>query len=211
MDSDFFLKKLFAANSSQLPGEEAHKRMAPFNRPLSSEALKTAENYKESAVAVICYPSEKTINCILTQRPFYEGAHSGQISFPGGKLEPMDKNSIHTACRECEEEIGIQLSEEHHLGMLTEVFIPVSNFLVRPHLFYFDREPQFRPDVREVAEIITFSLQELTNEAIISTMEIRFPNGMIQQDIPCFQFGTKKVWGATALILNELRELLLRD
>ncbi len=194
-----------------LPGEASHKRMAPFNRPLSSEALKTATNYKESAVAVICYPVGNEIQCILTQRPFYEGAHSGQISFPGGKFEPEDRDSIQTACRECLEEIGLAINEIHHMGMLTEVFIPVSNFLVKPHFFFYDEIPIFRPDTREVAEIITFSLNDLEDENVISTMEIRFPNGLIQRNVPCFQFGTKKVWGATALILNELREIIIND
>jgi 8-oxo-dGTP pyrophosphatase MutT (NUDIX family) len=211
MHADIILEKLRRSFERPLPGEEAHKRMAPFNRTLSSEALKSAVNFKESAVAIICYPHESGVNCILTQRPFYEGAHSGQISFPGGKYEPTDLNSIYTACRECKEEIGVELSDTHHLGLLTEVFIPVSNFLVKPHLFFFDREPQFQPDAREVAEIITFSLTALTDETSISTMEWRFPNGMIQHDIPCFQFGSKKVWGATALILNELREIMLQD
>lgn len=210
MSTDELLEKLKTAFSGDLPGEAAHQRMAPLNRPISSQALKNVNDYKLSAVAIVFYPSVETIECVLIQRPFYEGAHSGQISFPGGKCDEQDPSTIDTAIRECYEEVGLQLNEEHYLGKLTDVFIPVSNFLVKPHVFFYPDQPFFLPDEREVAEILTFSLEKIPDEDCISTMEVRFPNGMIQRNIPCFLFGTKKVWGATALILNEIREILLR-
>lgn len=192
-----------------LPGEAAHIEMAPFNRPLSSLALKESNDHRISSVAIVLYENNlKEVSVILIQRPHYEGAHSGQISFPGGKKDLTDSDSEFTARRECFEEIGLCLESSHCLGKLTDVYIPVSKFLVHPFLYFYPKPTEFKPDDREVSEILTIDLNLLTNSK--STMDVRFPNGLIQKNVPCFIFGEKKVWGATALILNELNELINR-
>lgn len=197
--------------SEDLPGEQAHLPMAPINRPLSSFALKNTDEYRVSSVAVVLYRNNLSqLSLILIQRPHYEGAHSGQISFPGGKMDPNDPDTEFTARRECMEEIGLCLNPEDCLGKLTDVYIPVSKFLVHPFIYYTSSMTQFIPDEREVSEILTIDLEKLLKADSISKMEIKFPNGMLQKDIPCFVFEDKKVWGATALILNELREILIR-
>jgi len=96
------------------------------------------------------------------------------------------------------------------LGELTSVFIPVSSFIVRPFLFFHDEIDELIPNEREVAEIVTFQLLDLLGEHVISTMEIPLTNGTFMKEVPYFDLESKKVWGATALILNEMRELLLR-
>ena len=88
------LKKKF---NKSLPGESAHIEMAPLNRPISSEALKNVENCRESAVSIILYPHENKLNSLLIQRPVYEGTHSGQIAFPGGKTEDDAPNALRPA------------------------------------------------------------------------------------------------------------------
>ena len=191
-----------------LPGESAHLAMAPLNRPLTSIALQNTKEFKESAVSILLHSHEEQLTIVLIQRPFYEGAHGGQISFPGGKKDQEDVNSEHTARRECMEEIGVCLEETEHLGQLTDVYIPVSGFLVKPHVYYTERSITFVPDPHEVAEVFRVSVVDLLDESCISTMEVKFPNGLTQKNIPCFILNKKKVWGATALILNELRELL---
>lgn len=194
-----------------LPGESAHLAMAPFNRPLSSLALKQSDDHRISSVAIVLYENNsKAVSLILIQRPNYEGAHSGQISFPGGKKDPTDSDTEFTARRECFEEIGLCLESRDCLGKLTDVYIPVSKFLVHPFLYFCSNPVEFKPDEREVSEILTIEVDQLTDSGSISTMNIRFPNGLNQKDIPCFIFGEKKVWGATALILNELREIINR-
>jgi 8-oxo-dGTP pyrophosphatase MutT (NUDIX family) len=115
-----------------LPGEHSHQKMSPLNRPLTSDALKNTSNYRESAVAIVLFESNNQIECILTQRPEYDGSHSGQVSFPGGKKEDTDEHLEATARRECKEEIGVELSLENYLGELSPVYIPVSRFLVLP-------------------------------------------------------------------------------
>jgi 8-oxo-dGTP pyrophosphatase MutT (NUDIX family) len=192
-----------------LPGEKAHEKMAPSGRPISSIAVKMADKVRESAVAVVLYNNNGSIECILTQRPEYDGNHSGQVSFPGGKKDPSDLDLEETARRECFEEIGIPTEQGILLGQLTDVFIPVSSFLVKPFVIYYETLPPLAKDEREVAEILSFPLFDLKNEELISTMEVHLPNGTIYRNIPYFDLADKKVWGATALILSELREILL--
>ena len=192
-----------------LPGEAAHLRMSPLKRPLSSFAIKEAETIRESAVAIILFPNENTHHCILIQRPIYDGTHSGQVSFPGGKKDLEDIHLEFTARREAFEEVGIELTENLLVGELTDVFIPVSGFKVKPFIYYHETLPSLKADEREVSEIFTFTIDELLNNDSFSTMEIKFPNGITQKNIPCFNLSNKQIWGATALILNELRELIL--
>jgi 8-oxo-dGTP pyrophosphatase MutT (NUDIX family) len=132
------------------------------------------------------------------------------MSFPGGKRDPEDIDLEETARRECYEEIGIPVEKGKLLGELTSVFIPVSSFIVRPFLFFHDEIVELVPNEREVAEIVSFKLFDLTEENVISTMEIPLTNGTYLKEVPYFNLEGKKVWGATALILNEMRELLLR-
>jgi len=86
-----FVQQFQAILSHGLPGERAHAELMPVNRPFSSKALKEAKNYKKSAVGVILFRKQNTIRCILIQRTHYDGAHSRQVSFPGGKMDPSDR------------------------------------------------------------------------------------------------------------------------
>lgn len=193
------------------PGERAHLPMAPVGRPISSLARKEANNYRESAVSIVLIDGMKSKEIILIQRPTYEGSHSGQISFPGGKHEHEDPSLFHTAIRETREEIGIELTKDHLVGELTPVFIPVSRFHVQPYLFYLSEEPRFVPDNREVAEVFTITLEELFDPTTRSTMEYDDGHGTIIREIPCFQIRDRQIWGATALMLNEIHVLFTEN
>jgi 8-oxo-dGTP pyrophosphatase MutT (NUDIX family) len=193
-----------------LPGEQSHQKMSPLNRPLTSDALKNTSDYRESAVAIVLFESNNQIECILTQRPEYDGTHSGQISFPGGKKETQDEHLEATARRECFEEIGVLLRKEHFLGALSPVYIPVSRFLVLPYVYYLPSIPTFVRDAHEVADIFTFPLFDLKKEELIATMELKQPNGTIYRNVPYFNLNNKKVWGATALMLSEMKDILIQ-
>lgn len=209
------MKHLFPHKFSEeiqkgIPGEQSHIKMAPLNRPLSSIALQSSSTIRESAVSINLYREDQQIHCILIQRPTYDGVHSGQVAFPGGKKDPEDIDLEYTARRENFEEVGISINQGVLLGELTEVYIPVSSFLVKPFIFFYEELPMLTADSREVAEIFSFSLEELIDESSFSTMEVQFPNGITQKNIPCFVLNGKEIWGATALILNELRDLILK-
>jgi 8-oxo-dGTP pyrophosphatase MutT (NUDIX family) len=195
---------------SELPGERAHIEMAPINRPLSSFALKNAIEPRESAVSIILYPKDDAIHSILIQRPVYDGTHSGQIAFPGGKKEETDIHLEFTARRECFEEIGLPIESGFLIKEMTKVFIPVSNFIVYPFVFFVDLIPELIANEREVEEIIHYNIDHLLKDEHQSKMDILLPNNILQKNIPCFEIQNKKIWGATALILNELK-LILKD
>lgn len=198
-------KILYALND--LPGEFAHQEMYPLRKTISQLDL-TATNYRTSAVLVLLFIESKSIKIVLTQRQIYKGSHGGQISFPGGKKEEQDENNIATALRETQEEIGVDPKSVEIIGKLTDVYIPVSNFLVHPYIGYCEERPKFILNHYEVKEIICFQLRELLNDDSKTTRDLKTIDGLKLKDIPCFLLEDKIVWGATALILNELKHIL---
>lgn len=205
-----FRDKLKQEIEKGLPGESAHLPMSPLNRLPSSIAITQTENYRFSAVACILHPRGNSLEIVLIERPTYDGAHSGQIAFPGGKMEESDPNDEFTARRECFEEIGIELKDEHYLGKLTDVFIPISSFVMHPHLYFVENLPEFNPDIREVASILCVDFFKNINEQNIERKDLPTQQKFVLKNVPGFLVKDKFVWGATALVLNELRELLKR-
>ncbi len=163
-------------------------------------------NLKHSAVLIAFYPSENEIYLPLILRPPYDGTHGGQMAFPGGRMEDFDKTYENTALREAEEEIGILASDVKLIGHLTEVFIPPSKYWVKPIIGYLDYKPTFKPDVREVADVYEMSLDYLKDPNNIEKREIQVRGKkMLTKG---FTIEEQWVWGATALMLGELIEVL---
>ncbi len=210
MNTDSFLELLKYKLENELPGEESHVKMAPLSRPLTSLALQGTTEIRDSGVAIILYEdSPNVIHCVLIQRQTYEGSHSGQVSFPGGKKESGDITTEYTARRECFEEIGIALKETDLLGRLTNVYIPVSGFLVDPYVYYYQEALEFKLDPREVAEVLSFPLLLLKDESIVNYIDMEVAYNIHLKDVPYFTINDKVVWGATAIILSELKDILL--
>ena len=183
--------------------------MSPSGRGRSSEAIKQAIDYRESAVALVIYEKHNQLKVILTERSPYRGMHSGEICLPGGKMEEFDHDLQQTAIRECVEEIGLKYEGFDLLGKLTPVFIPVSNFSIQPYVFYYTEPPIFIKNKREVAEIFSFPIQLLFEENIIKKTRIELSGRRGLDDIPYFDINEKVVWGATALILHEFKRLFI--
>ena len=192
--------------TKELPGERAHKAFYPFRY----NQLVDISNRKESAVAVHLFKKEEEFHFLLIKRSTYNGHHSGQIAFPGGKKEESDTSFEHTARRESFEEIGIDLGDATLLGKLSPVYIPVSGFLVEPFVFHYPFTPEFQLQDREVASIFSVPIKELLQENVISTMNISSENKLVMKNVPCFNLQEKQVWGATALMINELREVIIK-
>lgn len=194
---------------TNLPGVQAHLELYP-TRMSSDEIIQKGVNYRLSAVLILVYLKEGIPHFILTQRHDYNGQHSGQISFPGGKVEPSDETTKHTALRETEEELGVSPTLVNIRGQLTDVFIPVSQFLIHPYLGTLDELPTLSPNQREVKEVIHCSVDDLLADSNLITTKIQLQNGMSLKDVPAFNLDNKIVWGATAVILNEFKFILRR-
>jgi 8-oxo-dGTP pyrophosphatase MutT (NUDIX family) len=194
-----------------LPGEHAHTRLSPYGRIPASEALQQLKvKPKMSAVLILLFPEGNEIHNVLIKRPAYNGVHSGQMAFPGGRKDDTDADLWVTALREAEEEIGTPRADIRLIHAVTPVYIPPSNFLVHPFLAYADHKPGFIPDPREVDSIHTYPVHWLTEDDVIKVTNVNTGVGPLRMNVPYFDLNGQVVWGATALMLNELRDLLLR-
>ena len=188
-----------------LPGIDSQLKMAPKHRKTDPDG----DVKQNAAVSIVIIPSErKEKEIILIKRPEYNGHHSGQISFPGGKEEQDDKNLLETAIRETYEEIGIELAKDNFIGALTPLFIPVSQFMVYPYLFIEGTIKDYTIDPAEVDYIIQFQLKKLLDVSLIKTTRIQISDHTITT--PYYAIGDEIVWGATAMILSEFVEILYR-
>lgn len=165
------------------------------------------QNARQAAVAIHLYPENGNWFFILIKRSIYQGFHSGQIAFPGGKYDRQDQNLAFTARRETYEEIGIGINIGKQVRALTKVWIPVSGFEVSPFVFIHKCKPKLAANDQEVAQILIISISNLIDPKSISTTNIVLENGMKLENVACFEFNNEIVWGATALIINELRML----
>lgn len=204
------IHKLKERLRGQLPGPDIQYQMAPALRHRTDPETLQQDQYRLSAVMVLfCLDEDGNWFIPLTQRFTYEGVHSGQISLPGGKFEPEDKTTDRTALRECEEEIGI--SEQVVLiGALSKLYIPVSGFLVEPWVGVMQqRSPVFSLNPREVERVVRLKVSDLLDHSIVKTGDIEIPGRGLNMKIktPWFETEGLRIWGATAMILNEVKTI----
>ena len=192
-------------SQKDLPGEKAH---APYLKYRRSFEAADKTQAREAAVGIHLFEKEQQFYFYLIERSTYDGQHSGQMAFPGGKKDPTDPHLELTARRESEEELGIDQKLGLLTKQLTKVWIPVSGFVVTPFVFLHDQEPVLQINNREVAQVETIKLLDLLDEQNIQNRDIRLPNNQFLEGHPCFILNERVVWGATALMLNELRMLL---
>ena len=205
-----FLDQKSKLKQITLSGNEAHSLLAPPQRMKQLESVfKHKTTPKKAAVLIHLYPDENdSLHFVLIQRNSYVGVHSGQISFPGGKPEAEDANLWDTALRESSEEVGLNGIEIHKLRSLTDIFIPPSNFLVSPFVSYSFEKPEFVRQIKEVDLILEILVSKLLGHEQVLCKNLT-TNYMDEFEVPCYVFNEKVVWGATAMILSELRILLL--
>ena len=187
-----------------LPGETAHQVMQASSRLRLT--FKPNARTRKSAVLILFYPYQNEIYFPLILRPAYDGVHSGQVAFPGGRFELSDENLIRTALREAQEEIGLRLTDVRILGALTELFIPASNFHVLPVVATMPYRPGFYPDPREVEDIFEIKLEEISDVNIIGSSDIQVRGEQVHA--PHYMVQGYKIWGATAMMISELLAVL---
>ncbi len=162
---------------------------------------------KPGSVLILLYEQEGTVRFPLIKRSAYKGAHSAQVSFPGGKAE-AGENVIEAALRESQEEIGIARQHIEIIGQLSDFNVIPSNFLVTPVIGTLSYVPVLSPDPREVDKIIYANVDELLRDDAIHEQEI-LAAGTYPMIAPHFLVENEIVWGATAMMLNEFRTVLL--
>jgi len=209
MEFEEFKSKIVKIKKMKLPGENAQFKMAPKER---IDELKKIANVKKTSkkagVLALFYPSlSKQTMLALILRKTYKGVHSAQIGFPGGKFEDIDISLKATALRETEEEIGVKGNKVLVLKKLTEVYIPPSNFFVQPFLGYTNKTPNFILQEDEVEELLEVPLKHFMDDTIKSFqyLSTSYANKI---EVPVFNLNNQRVWGATAMMLSEIREIL---
>ncbi len=188
-----------------LPGIKTHLEAAPYRKADVDELTK--KQARQSGVLILFYEKNNILHTVLIKRAINNSNHSGQIAFPGGKKEEHDANLIETALREANEEIGIVKEHVEVIGKLTDVFIPVSNFLVAPVIGFIDYSPTFTLQINEVYDVVEVEVQTLIHPNTFQQQMVKLSGGA-QLKVPCFVINKQIVWGATALMINELRYLI---
>ena len=208
MTFDNFKKLVPKIQKMSIPGVVAQQDMAPAIRlEQKSELELNKKNPRHAAVMLLCYPKGDEVYVALIQRPTYEGVHSDQVALPGGKVELGDASYEAAALRETFEEVGVSPVGINVLRAMTKTYVPPSNFWVHPFLGYADTTPVFVAQEEEVAAIIEVSLENLLADQNVFH-DILTTSYAKDIEVPAFRLNGYRVWGATAMMLNELKVFL---
>lgn len=198
------LDRLQVRLAGPLPGPAILRRLLPENREIKSLEAARAEGCREGGVLLLLYPIERRPHIVLTVRSATLRTHAGQISLPGGRVEPGE-SIVTAALREAWEELGVRPEAVTVLGRLSSFFIPPSNFCLNPVVGAIPSRPDFEPHTAEVAELIESPVDHFTDPANLRQEQWQF--GGESRRVGYYQVGPHKVWGATAMVLAEFVEL----
>jgi 8-oxo-dGTP pyrophosphatase MutT (NUDIX family) len=190
--------------AQSLPGPMVGSRFEPGPRPWRHYEAAPA-NAREAAVLVLLYPHQGQWHLPLTLRPEHLAAHAGQVSLPGGAVEPGETTAV-AALREFHEELGDDSQAIEMLGRLSPLYVQASNFLVTPWVASARRRPRFLANPAEVAEVLEVPLADLCDPGHFGSHERQQPDGVFTA--PHFIFQSHRIWGATCMILGELVTVL---
>lgn len=202
------LSRLTDRLQQPLPGPDAHSRFsprpprgAPFTRAVPSDA-------RQAAALILLYPDADHYSLPLTVRRADLPDHAGQVSLPGGRIDPGETAEA-AALREATEEIGVPASDVRILGALTPLYVRVSRFVITPFVGVATARPEFQIAEREVAELLEVPLHALNDRTTIGWGHRTREGYLI--DYPYFDVDGHQVWGATGMILAEFVALLDPD
>jgi 8-oxo-dGTP pyrophosphatase MutT (NUDIX family) len=201
------IEKLRNRLQEPLPGFTAHEKMASRLRPVTMEV---PDNARPSSVLSLLFPKEDELHLLLIKRVADGKAHSGQISFPGGKQDPTDADLRVTALREANEEVGIMSEDVDILGALTPLYIPVSNFHVYPFVAFCNKQLEYNISKNEVAQVLEVPVKELLiPERKIVTDVVSPGINLTIKNAKAYRLDSGTIiWGATAMMIAELEEIL---
>lgn len=193
------------ALSRPLPGVAGQAHMAP--RPRTGwRPGHVPEGCRQGGALLLFYPRDLEAYFVLTLRSGGMLHHAAQVSLPGGAVEPGETIE-QAALREAHEEVGLEAHAVRILGPLSPLHVPVSRYVLHPRVGVTDERPDFRPLAAEVETILEVSLRDLLDPDHVRRETRRMPESI---EIPYFDLGGQKVWGATAMVLSELLVLIGR-
>jgi len=205
MELSMFTQKLEERLETDLPGKNSQfKFRVKANQPYNFN--NTEKEAIPSAVLILLYEKDGELHFILTERTQTVDSHKGQISLPGGAQED-DEVLSQTAKRETHEEIGIDPSHVNVIGELSPLFVPVTGFLIYPFIGSITQHFDIVIAENEVEAAFSVRLLDLMDDAV-EKKEKRELRGF-EVEIPYFLLDGKKVWGATAMILSEFKQVLM--
>lgn len=187
----------------QLPGQKAQVSMSPQGRSL---LVPDGKIPRQSAVLLPLFYRNEELHLCFTKRNRQLKHHPGQISFPGGKFEQADKNTLTTALRETTEEIGIDAHTIELLGRLSDLYIPVSNYLITPYVGFVNKKTEPILNKSEVEKILSIPLSSLFGSEARTCKPVVIAGK--QTEVPCYYIDNEIIWGATSMILAELEAIL---
>jgi 8-oxo-dGTP pyrophosphatase MutT (NUDIX family) len=187
------------------PGLKAQLTMITDPRPGNKTINEVEGSCIKAGVLVLLYPWKGCLHLVLTRRTARMAFHQAQISFAGGRQEEGESFE-QAALREAEEELRIPPESIRILGGLTPLYIPPSNYCIYPAVAVAQERPEFRPSKHEVAEVIEVPLDHLLEPKNI-LREVWTIQG-VEVEVPFYFFDGHKIWGATAMVLAELTEIL---
>jgi len=188
-----------------MPGLVSQLKMVPDPRPGDKTYQEAGETCLRAGVLVLLYPREGHHYLVLTRRTSQLAHHQAQVSFPGGQMDEQE-SAVETALREAAEELNIVPAEVRVLGQLTPLYIPPSNYCIYPVVAAAERRPDFRPSPHEVAEVIEIPLSHLQD--LRNIKKENWPIRGLDVTVPFYSFQAHKIWGATAMVLAELLDLV---
>jgi len=205
-----FLEYVVKIEHLELSGEDSHAKMSPpYRLELAEKVKEKSKTARKAGVMALFYPNKNDeTNLVLILRKTYKGVHSAQVGFPGGKYEDDDNEDLMlTAIRETEEEIGVARENYKVLKTMSPIYIPPSNFMVHPFVGIAKQNLNFVKQDEEVEAIIEVNLVDFLNEA--NVVITRVPTSFeVEVDVPAFKLDGHIVWGATAMMLGEIKDLL---
>lgn len=204
-----FLESVVKIKHLELFGEQSHAKMSPpYRLDLAKKMKEKAKSARRAGVMALFYPNlTGETYLVLILRKTYKGVHSAQVGFPGGKYEDEDNDLMITAIRETEEEVGVPEAMVNVIKPLSPLYIPPSNFMVHPFIGISEATPTFIKQDEEVEAIIEVKLLDFLDE--LNCITTKVPTSYnVEVEVPAFRLNGHIVWGATAMMLSELKDLL---
>ena len=206
----FTLHQLEEKLNKPLKGMASQLLMAPKHRLAEMEDAKNKiKHARYSGVMILFFVNDNEELCIVfIRRSDYVGIHAGQMGLPGGRYEEKDENTLQTALRETFEDIGIEPEKIKVIGRLTGLYIPPSNFHVDPYIGFLAEKPDYKIDTREVKNVVELKVSDFFSANAIQWKDFKTHGSEKLTSAPFYKIGETEIWGATAMIISELLDML---